>query len=202
MSKMTTTKVKLLGTKPDHILAYEWGMARSTVFLNRVKAGIKPFKAYRWTDETIALLGTMSDVDLSNKLDIDIQQVFYKRNKLKIAAYLKIYKWADETIAMLGTMNDTKLAAILNVKVHIVKWKRLDLGIAPYTLAAHSWTHSQLLMLGKQSDADIAQQLGFKSRTTVINKRKELNIPPFKIRRGTDKWEARTESFKNYKQNY
>lgn len=85
-----------------------------------------------WTDAEDALLGTMSDGKLGDKLGRSEQGVFTRRRRLDIPPFKSTAarKWTKRELAMLGKLPDGKLAAKIGVKRNHVIKTRKRLGIA------------------------------------------------------------------------
>jgi len=133
-------------------------------------------KGRQWSEEQIALLGTMSDIEVSERLGISRVTVFNKRDELGIPAGgmrgPKTREWTEEQIALLGTMVDREVAERLGIKHALVLKKRTDLGIPIYD-KSRKWTEEQIGLLGTMSSSEIAKKLGI-SKASVDRKKKKL----------------------------
>jgi hypothetical protein len=67
-------------------------------------------KRTRWTPEVIALLGTVSDVELAARLGIHFVTVAKVRYRHGIKPHQPQQKWTAEHVAMLGQMPDAEVA--------------------------------------------------------------------------------------------
>ena len=138
-----------------------------------------------WTDDMLALLGTDKDSVLAERWGTTAKTVNLKRNALGIAAFGHVL-WTDDMLASLGKEVDAELARRWGISKASVIAKRQGLEIAPAvaTGAAGSsarptrfeWTTEAVALLGKQSDAKVAELLGL-SRLTVYNARVSRGIP-------------------------
>lgn len=141
----TEESLALLGTMTDYDVAQTLGVTQGVVFNQRAIRGIPPFrpvgrhkagrKSYPWTPEELALLGTMSDQDVANKLDISYGTVQRKRKELGIPAMdssRERIDWTEEKIALLGTAPDWVVAEKLGIHKLTVLHKRHELGIVAY----------------------------------------------------------------------
>ena len=136
-----------------------------------------------WTDEMLALLGTDKDSVLAERWGTTAKTVNLKRNALGITAFGHVL-WTDEMLALLGKEVDAELARRWGISKASVIAKRQELEIAPAaatgTITGSSkrfeWTPEAVALLGKQSDAKVAELLGL-SRLTVYNARVARGIP-------------------------
>ena len=136
-----------------------------------------------WTDEMLALLGTDKDSVLAERWGTTAKTVNLKRNALGIAAFGHVL-WTDEMLALLGKEVDAELARRWGISKASVIAKRQELEIAPAAATGTTtgsskrfeWTPEAVALLGKQSDAKVAELLGL-SRLTVYNARVARGIP-------------------------
>jgi hypothetical protein len=140
-----------------------------------------------WTRNTIAMLGTMPDAALAEKLRVATQTVFKKRQKLGIPASRppKSIVWTREMITTLGRVPDREFAKTFGMNVLTVYHKRLELGIRCYARKSktwHYWTKKEIALLGQMPDGDVALKTGI-HKASVAWKRGKLNIPSFTTRR-------------------
>lgn len=87
--------------------------------------------------------------------------------------------WTEQDLAALGTDIDAAIAARLGRTLHAVRAKRLSLGIAPARPRARRWKASEIALLGKFSDGEVAKLLKI-HRFTVMSKRNSLGVPAFR----------------------
>jgi hypothetical protein len=142
---------------------------------------------YNWTRRSIAMLGTMPDIDLASKLNLSIKTVLLKRQSLGIPSSRppKSIKWTPALIATLGKMPDGEVAKINGMNILSVQKKRVSLGIRCYARKSkiwHYWTKKELALLGKMSDGDVALRTGI-NKASVAWKRCKLKIPSFTTKR-------------------
>jgi hypothetical protein len=90
------------------------------------------YKGYKWTEEALALLGTMTDQRVADNIGVDHQVVFQKRRRLGIDPVNKKFKWNDDRVALLGTMPDRDLAKKFGLILGRVRNKRTSMGIPKY----------------------------------------------------------------------
>lgn len=115
-----------------------------------------------WTDESIKLLGTMSDQDLAEELNVGRRTVTAKRLELKVPAYVFQYHhiWTEHQIQKLGTISDKQLSAEEGIHVTAVGHKRQSLDIPVFTTAIQDLSDDLKALLGKRPDAEIAELSG------------------------------------------
>ncbi len=95
----------------------------------RVKRGLPAMRARRqWTDEQIAMLGTVSDAVVAERLGCSNTTVYKKRTELGIAPVR--HRWTAEEIALLGRISDFEVAKRVGLSAKTVNLKRRALGIA------------------------------------------------------------------------
>lgn len=116
-----------------------------------------------WTDESIKLLGTMSDQNLAEELNIGRRTVTAKRLELEVPAYVFQYHhvWTEDQIQKLGTISDTQLSAEEGIHITAVGHKRQSLGIPVFTASIQELPEDFKLQLGIRPDAEIAELSGF-----------------------------------------
>jgi len=132
----------------------------------------------QWTEEEIALLGTMTDVQLAQILNIDKSLVYLKRRELNIPSYSP---WNNpDNVALVGTMPDEDLASMLGIKTSAVSLKRRELGLKTFKVNAIDWTPDKIALLGTMSDPEVARIIGT-NKTAVRLKRTELGIPSYAL---------------------
>lgn len=204
MSKMTTTRLKLLGTKSDNQLAAEWDMHSITVFRWRQKLGIPAFyPSYQWTPETTALLGTQADFKIAELLGIPETTVSYQRTKLGIKAFNPAswkFNWTPEALSLLGSIPDEEAALQLGLSRTTIRVKRVELGIPALSpkisgrpRRTYPLTEEMIASLGKISDRELSRLHNIPFYA-FAQARKILGIPAFKILPGTKLWKRRGEA--------
>ena len=185
----TEEELALLGTMSDVKVAKRLGITRGTVFKKRTDLGIPADgggktgpKGREWTEEQIALLGTMSDAKVAKSLGISIPTVLKKRKELDIPRIPRGRQWTEEQIALLGTISDRELGERLGISTHPVFLKREELGIPAYDFIPgrkkREWSEEQIGLFGTMSDAKVAERLGV-AHGTVFKKRTDLGIPAY-----------------------
>ena len=82
-----------------------------------------------WTAQMDALLGTLTDREVGQKLGIHQASVRKRRMKLGIAPERGGYRWSAQDLLLLGTMSDREVGTRLGVSGETVRQKRLELRI-------------------------------------------------------------------------
>jgi len=85
-------------------------------------------KRFSWTPESIALLGTESDVAIARRLRISPALVQTQRQKLGILSRHERTKWGETELALLRTHTDAEVAQITGRTLEGVAAKRLSLS--------------------------------------------------------------------------
>lgn len=131
---------------------------------------------FHWTAESAALLGTMPDRHIAQKLGITPVMVAYQRKRLGIKQYAAPSTWAAENDHLLGTKTDAVLAKELGVPKHVVLKRRCALKIPAFGPSGWpAWPKEQAQLLGTMPDAELAQQIG-RSVSAVRQQRLALGI--------------------------
>ncbi|NVL49860.1 hypothetical protein F2S72_08920 [Pseudomonas syringae pv. actinidiae] len=146
---------------------------------------------YDWTPQNIALLGTMTDQAVADRIGGKADAIREKRLALGIKAFKPAsspvkgkprpnFNWTEQAISLLGTKPDKQVAQELGLATTTVALKRRSLGIGglksrrpPIKLPANLRRQ-----LGKSSDAFIASKMGV-STSAVSRYRRRLGIEPF-----------------------
>ena len=97
--------------------------------------------AREFSPEIAALLGVVSDAEISKMTGVSAATVFKYRKKHKIATAVRRRDWTVEMISALGVLTDREVADQFKLDVHVVTFKRTSLGIPARknTLRAKSW---------------------------------------------------------------
>ncbi len=132
---------------------------------------------HRWTDEEVALFGTLSDRAVAAAMRLPVHVVVHRRLSLGISTTV-LQSWTDEEISVLGTDTDREVARSLGRSLESIRAKRQKLRI-PALISP--WTEEEIALLGTDTDREIGRRLG-KHAKTVRNKREVLGIPPFVAR--------------------
>lgn len=182
----TLEEDRMLGTKPDQVLARKFGRPVGAVRHRRWKKRIRVTKAWRPEDDSI--LGTRKDREVALLLGRTQSNVSWRRQKLGIPPKAKPRRWTPEEEALLGSKPDNELARAFGRTVLAVGARRSELGrpkpdaafkvvkvIAPdasrnqpaNTANAKpgasycTWTMEEDSLLGKFADAEVARKLGY-----------------------------------------
>ncbi len=198
----TLEEDRLLGTKPDQVLARKFGRPVSAVRHRRWKKRICFYlKAWRPADDRI--LGTRTDREVALLLDRSVTNVGWRRKKLGIPPKAKARPWTPEEEALLGSKPDEDLARKFGRTVVAVEARRIQLDrpkpdaafkvVKVITSGARrkqptntvnarpgaaycTWTAEEDTLLGKFADEEVARRLGY-SVTRVRRRRHLLGLP-------------------------
>ncbi len=127
-----------LAIESNYQLAKEFNIATSRVEALRTETGIQEPKLQRprfiplevgiWTDSAIAMLGTMPDPELADRLGVSRTPVKKMRKKLGIAAYKEPFpEITAEIAAEFGKVSDSSLAKRLGVSASFIRRARMKL---------------------------------------------------------------------------
>ena len=125
-----------LGTSSNYQLAQDFKIPVNYLAALRIKVGVpepkvlrtpfKPLDEGVWTDEALALLGTMPDPALADRLGVSRFPVKKKRQDLGIAPYHPPYpEITTELAAEFGISSDNVLAKRLGVSASFIRRARL-----------------------------------------------------------------------------
>jgi len=182
----TLEEDRLLGTKPDQVLARKFGRPVSAVRHRRWKKRIRVRKLWRPEDDKI--LGTRTDREVGLLLGRSQSNVSWRRINLGIPPKAKARPWTPEEEALLGSKPDKELARAFGRPVLAVGARRSDLGRskpdaafkivkvvssgvrhgqpAPMVNAKPgaaycTWTAAEDALLGKLTDEEVAHKLSY-----------------------------------------
>jgi hypothetical protein len=169
--------LKLLGTKPDRVLAQNFGRRTGAVQGKRKSLGIPlcPDKHF-WQPADDNLLGKYPDEDVARFLKVTPHSVKTRRGKLGIRIKNpKVRPWTPEEEELLGFKPDAEVAEALGRSILSVRCKRMELG-RPYTASRiRYWTLEEDGLLRTESDERAAKLLG-RSLQSVRLRRRHLGI--------------------------
>jgi hypothetical protein len=125
-----------LGTRSNYQLAQDFKIPVTYIGILRTDVGVpepkvlrprfKPLEEGIWTDEALALLGTMPDPALADRLGVSRFPVKQKRRELGIAPYQHSYpEITAELAAEFGISSDSNLAKRLGVSANFMRRARL-----------------------------------------------------------------------------
>ena len=124
----------MLGRLTDYAIAKKLGIDAQTVRHRRLLLGIESASkggviAREWTAEEIALLGTMTDIDVGLAIGRNRRAVSLKRRQLGIESYVVKTSVAGdpEVLELLGKVPDKAIAELF--------------GLHPATIAAYRARH-------------------------------------------------------------
>ncbi len=142
----TEQEVAMLGKKSDSDLSKELGISAMCVTSKRRLLEIPSFSGRKstnrprrslsdWKPQEIALLGTMNDGEVAERLDLSPGTVRLKRLSLGISAFgghrRSARVWTPDVIARLGKEPAAVIAQDLGISSARVHQKRNQLGILP-----------------------------------------------------------------------
>jgi hypothetical protein len=193
----TLEEDRLLGTKPDAVLAKMFGRSVKSVRARRGKKRIRLQKDWRPEDDRV--LGTRTDHEIALLLGRSVTNVAWRRNKLGIPPKAKARPWTPEEESLLGLKPDQELARKFGRTVVAVEARRIQLDRPkpdavfkvvkakasgaqreqPANLvnvksgAAYcTWTAAEDALLDKFTDEQVARKLGY--RVTRVRRRRHL----------------------------
>jgi len=193
----TLEEDRLLGTKPDKVLARMFGRTPKAVRHRREAKRIRMTK--KWRPEDDAVLGTRTDEQIGMLLNRTLGNVAWRRNKLGIAAAHKPREWTEEEEALLGKRTDAELAKLFGRTEVAVQGRRMLLGRPKLDLvvckvirrrnkssgeiainvkegAAYcTWSAGEDALIGTMPDAQLAARLGC-SVKRVSRRRRMLGL--------------------------
>lgn len=174
----TKTSLKLLGTISDRKIAQALKISSKTVRRKREQLRIPAFRAkIQWTKRMLSLLGKTQDLEIARRFGITPSVVTRKRTKLGIQSVIRRrIIWTSSMLRDLVRLRLTEFSIKYDMSLGSAAMKRKSLNLRP-----HLWNTKSVSWLGKLSDASIARRLGI-DRTTVLRKRRSLNIAPFQKR--------------------
>lgn len=132
----------------------------------------KGSRRINWTPEMDALLGTMTDNNLAEKIGCHNSTVWKRREQLAICAYGRI-NWTPEIDALLGTMPDGDLAERIGCSLTAVRKRRERLAIRAYKRV--NWTPETGSLLATMRDKMVAASLGVSKE--AVGKRRQSVAP-------------------------
>lgn len=127
-----------LATDTNYRLAKEFGISIERIRQARARLKFAEPKPVRerfkplediWTNEAIALLGTMPDTEVADRLGISNFSVKKKRGELGIQAYKRLLpEMTSEITSQFGKASDAELANQIGVSVSFVRRARIQHG--------------------------------------------------------------------------
>jgi len=182
----TLEEDRLLGTKPDSVLARRFGRPVGAVRARRGQKRIRVKKDWRPADDRA--LGTRTDRQIALLLGRSVTNVGWRRKKLGIPPKAKPRPWTPDEEALLGSKPDRELAQAFGRTIVAVEARRIELGRpkpdaafkvikvrakevsrsqpgtrpnAKPRAAYCTWTPEEDALLGQLTDAEAARKLGY-----------------------------------------
>ena len=168
-------------TMNDPMIAEKLGISVTSVRMRRIALGLKPSKCrrpqeprVRWTPEMDALLGTMFDYQLSEKLGISKTYVFKRRTELGIpACTILADRWQHpDFVAQLGKRTDASIAKETGVSRERIRLIRTARGIPSFVSTGPDWA-SVADRLGAEPDYKLARELGVRTHAVTAYRRNQ-----------------------------
>jgi hypothetical protein len=182
----TLEEDRLLGTRPDRVLAKMFGRSLKSI---RARRGLKRIRVKKdWRPEDDKVLGTRPDRAIAMLLGRSQTNVAWRRKKLGIPPKAGRRPWTPEEEALLGARSDTQLASLFDRTVKAVEARRCQLGrskhgavfriVRPAGPGARycTWTPEEDGLLGKFTDEEVARKLGY-PLMRVRRRRRLLGLP-------------------------
>jgi len=184
--KWSEENIALLGTISDYAIAKRLGICRDTVYWERKRRGIEPWRLHKlpdsiWSPTVISKMGEISDKSLADEIGVSQATVSTKRQMLGIPSFVTHRAWDAGEVAMLGTAPDKEVAQLIGREVEHVRAARQFRGIPVHR--AERWVESVAHQLGVIIDADIAAAVGVLPEA-VANARRKRGIPPARQYKG------------------
>lgn len=178
-------EIRLLGTRPDSVIARMLDRSIAGVQLKRHRLGIRPHRdKYIWSVKHLALLGTMSDQKLSVIVGKSPSAVRAMRHsKTRIRFRTGPPGWSQAKIHLLGTRPDWAVAKELGCSRGQAAIMRRRFGIRPCS-RSRDWTEDEDVLLGTMPDAVLAVQLH--RGVLAVRKRRLAKGIPVVSRRAPD----------------
>ena len=131
----------------------------------------------RWSKRQLALLGTMSDGEVSRRTGIARVCIRVKRVALGLPVHRG--RWTIVWLAALGKMPDTALGRLMGLKSNTVRSRRMKLGIPVFIDPRRiRWTNACLRMLGKATDRELGRRFYIRP-IEIGNMRRKLGLPTY-----------------------
>lgn len=174
----TSQHEALLGTMPDTQIAAQTGIKLYWVRKRRFERGIPTYQipetvetrehrgAHTWTVAEEALLGTMPDTVIAERLDLTPSTVTKYRQSLGIESFRKggDVEWTPGMLRLLGDVPDGTLAREYGISHSSVKIRRIEEGIYPYGQTAMDpdpvLPLDVIELIGKETDQRLFQVYG------------------------------------------
>lgn len=187
----TAEQLALVGSAPDVEVAKQLGVSRMMIGRKRKELGLPPFPVkacghdrqtqFEWTEDNLALLGKVPDMDLALILGVSRRTVWHQRKLRNIPVMRsesRYFALPDEAVPFLGVLRDAVIAHRFNVPTDTVYNARRVRNIeAPAKLI---FDYAMLLPdLGTAPDPEVAAK--HNTSTSIVRQaRLKLNIPAFK----------------------
>lgn len=181
----------LLGTESDTALGNRWSMSRMTVARKRQsleiasydlkRGGFNGETLFRWSLESLALIGKEPDAIVAKRLGINRRAVYKMRLSQGLAPAKRaprVHALPPEAVLLLGEVRDSELAHRFDIPDDLVYRERKQRNI-PKLKTAQSLSEALLAELGTDSDRAIGMKHGVPC-SKVRRLRLSRNIPAYK----------------------
>lgn len=191
MKAWTDEMLALLGTESDTALGDRWAMSRMTVARKRQSLEIAPYDLkqagfngetlFRWSPESLALIGEEPDATVAKKLGINRRAVYKMRTSLALAPAKRAprsHVLPPDALPLLGEVRDSELAHRFGIPDDLVYRERKRRNI-PKLKTEQPLREALLAELGTDSDRAIGMKHGVPC-SKVRRLRLSRNIPAYK----------------------
>jgi DNA-binding CsgD family transcriptional regulator len=184
----------LLGTAPDHVIARRIHKRRSAVAYRRMVLEVPPFlpapPAVKWTKKMRDRLGELPDSEIARRFGISVKGVRQERKRRRIAGMVdsRLIEATPELSRLLRERESNQVAKVARISHNAVGRLRKTLSIPP-PKPPSPWTNGVLRRLGRDSDTEIARQLGL-TAATVAKKRQEIGGSKWRLKRWAPREDA------------
>jgi hypothetical protein len=169
----TPEMVAVLGTDSDPNVGAMLRIPPWSVRRKRTLLGIPPYTpppaganpGHDWSPREIALLGTMPDQKLADRLGIGVGAVAHKRQVLHISPAKpkpRPIRWTKTMLSLLGEHPDSEVGRRYGISTSRVKLKRRALGIAAHTDQRAVVRTPELIALLRLPSTVVRQRTGLK----------------------------------------
>ncbi len=191
MKTWTDEMLAQLGTESDTAFGDRWAMSRMTVARKRQALKIAPYDfkqggfngetLFRWSPDSIALIGEEPDATVAKRLGINRRAVYKMRlNQGRAPAKRapRVHTLPPEAIPLLGELRDSELAHRFGIPDDLVYRERKRRNIPKLTIE-EPLNEALLAELGNDSDRAIGLKHGVPC-SRVRRLRVSRNIPAYK----------------------
>lgn len=180
---------ELLGSMPDTVLAKRLDTSSAIVNSRRASLDISAFERpivdispmiiqtpHDWTTEEEALLGSDFDTVIADLLEVNKDQVTYRRNRLGIDPYRRgtRIQWTQQMLDNLGEISDGDFAEYFEICKMSVYIKRILLSIPTFNTldfpSPPNIPRAAVKFLGKKYDVELAEEFSVNRLNIRVNR--------------------------------